>query len=255
MAAGIGTISEFGDLLLRERDRSARQRWLWSVAFTMLTYSALCGAVTWLSMGTQTPPQESPVEVTFQERVAPPPPPPPAEAVAVPEPVAAAPVPKHLKVRKVETAPKPKPLVPPKEVPAKPPAEAEPADDRGVAVVGDPSLGGDPAGLEGGRAGVVASAEPIALPEDADPPVPLPSNRVPDYPAQARAEGKTGLVVLKVVIGTDGAVREVELLRGEEPFVTAAMQVVRTWKYRPAQYRGQPIAVYRIVQIPFKLRA
>jgi outer membrane biosynthesis protein TonB len=30
---------------------------------------------------------------------------------------------------------------------------------------------------------------------------------------------------------------------------------VKHWKYEPARYKGQPIAVYRIIQIPFKLTA
>lgn len=256
MAAGLGTISFFSEVLVAEREQNARRRWLWSLGLTLLVYSLLVVVVAWMGFGSKPPPPEVPVEVTFQERVAPPPPPPPVEPlVAAPEPVAAPPVPKHLKVRKVEAPPKPKPLTSPKEIPMKPPAEADPAEDRGVAVAGDPSAGGDPAGLEGGRAGTMASAEPIALPEDADPPVPLADNPVPEYPSEARAAGKTGLVVLKVVIGTDGIVRHVELLRGEEPFVSAAMQAVRRWKYRPARYKGQPIVVYRIVQIPFKLRA
>ena len=47
----------------------------------------------------------------------------------------------------------------------------------------------------------------------------------------------------------------VQVMRGEEPFVAAALAAVKHWKYTPAQYKGQPIAVYRIIQIPFKLTA
>ena len=61
------------------------------------------------------------------------------------------------------------------------------------------------------------------------------------------------MVVLKVVILADGSVGKVDVLRGEEPFVTAALKVIKGWKYSPARYKGQPIAVYRIIQIPFKL--
>ena len=38
-------------------------------------------------------------------------------------------------------------------------------------------------------------------------------------------------------------------------FVSAAVKTVKTWKYQPARYKGQPITVYRIIQIPFKLTA
>jgi outer membrane biosynthesis protein TonB len=45
------------------------------------------------------------------------------------------------------------------------------------------------------------------------------------------------------------------VMRGDEPFVSAALETVKKWKYEPARYKGQPITVYRIIQIPFKLNA
>jgi AhpD family alkylhydroperoxidase len=33
----------------------------------------------------------------------------------------------------------------------------------------------------------------------------------------------------------------------------SAVKAVKQWKYEPAKYKGQPITVYRIIQIPFKL--
>jgi TonB family protein len=62
-------------------------------------------------------------------------------------------------------------------------------------------------------------------------------------------------VVLKVIILADGSVGKVEVLRGEEPFVSAALGAVKGWKYEPARYKGQAISVYRVIQIPFKLTA
>jgi len=124
-----------------------------------------------------------------------------------------------------------------------------------VAVFGDGK--GDPAGLEGGTAGGVVGGQvgAIALPEDATPPMPDEANRIPAYPQEARAAGKTGVVVLKIVILADGRVANVQVMRGEEPFVSAALATVKTWKYAPARFKGQAISVYRIIQIPFKLTA
>jgi outer membrane biosynthesis protein TonB len=48
---------------------------------------------------------------------------------------------------------------------------------------------------------------------------------------------------------------DVQVMRGEEPFVSAAVATVKSWKYEPARYKGQAITVYRIIQIPFKLTA
>ncbi|GBD25481.1 hypothetical protein HRbin30_00804 [bacterium HR30] len=236
-------------------ERGPRGNWWVSAVLAVAFYGLIVVAV--LRMSAVAPPRgerEKPQEVTFRELVQPKPQPEP-QVAAPPMPPAAAPVvPKRLKVRKVESAPPPKPLVAPKEMPKEAVPEADPSEDKGVAVVGDAAAGGDPAGLEGGVAGAQVAA-PIALPEDAEPPVPLPSNRPPAYPQEARAEGRTGLVVLKVVIATDGSVREVELLRGGEPFASAAIAAVRGWKYKPAMYQGKPITVYRIIQIPFKLQA
>ncbi|MCX8071725.1 MAG: TonB family protein [Candidatus Binatia bacterium] len=230
-----------------------RKQWWPAVGLALLVYASLL----WLAVRLPSSPAprreaEQPQEVTFREFVEVKPPP-TVPAVAEPPVAAPAPViPQRLKVRKVDSAPPPKPLVAPREMPKDAPREADPAEDRGVAVVGDPQLGGDPAGREGGVAGA-RHEEPIALPETADPPAPLPSNRPPTYPEEARSEGRTGMVVLKVVIAVDGSVSSVEVLRGEEPFVSAAVAAVRQWRYRPAMYEGRPITVYRIIQIPFKL--
>ena len=86
-------------------------------------------------------------------------------------------------------------------------------------------------------------------------PTPVKTNPIPPYPQEARASGRTGMVILKVVILADGSVGNVQVLRGDEPFVSAALETIKHWKYEPARYKGQAISVYRIVQIPFKLTA
>ena len=202
------------------------------------------------------------MELKFVEKIVnEPPPPPPAPAVVEVQPqapAAAAPVVRpEQKVRRLEKPPPPKEMVAPKTMPQEAPREADPSEDKGVAVFGEGK--GDAAGLEGGVAqggtlgGQVGGA--IALPEDAIPPLPAKTNAVPPYPQEARASGKTGTVVLKVVILADGTVANVQVLRGDEPFVSAALETVKRWKYEPARFKGQPIAVYRIIQIPFKLTA
>jgi protein TonB len=197
------------------------------------------------------------LDVTFVETVIkepPPPPPPPPKVQALP-PAAAAPVVRpDQKIRKLDKPPPPKELVAPKEMPLAAPKEADPSEDKGVAVYGEGQ--GDPAGLEGGMAGGVAGGMvggAIALPEDAVPPKPLGSNTPPPYPQEARAAGKTGTVILKVVILADGKVADVQVMRGDEPFASEAVKAVKGWKYEPARFKGQAITVYRIIQIPFKL--
>jgi protein TonB len=237
------------------------RQWLTSLLASSTIYVVLVVAVVVLGSATQKLVKEKAVDLTFVEKVVQEPPPPPPEPAPIPVkppvPAAAAPVVRpDQKIRKLDKPPPPKEMVAPREMPTEAPREADPSEDKGVAVYGDGK--GDPAGLEGGQAGGVVGGMvggAIALPEDAVPPMPADANAIPPYPQEARAAGKTGTVVLKVVILANGTVADVQVMRGDEPFVSAALQTVRKWKYEPARYKGQPITVYRIIQIPFKLTA
>jgi hypothetical protein len=70
------------------------------------------------------------------------------------------------------------------------------------------------------------------------PPRPLGSTQVP-YP-----EGGTGSteVVLALLIDLEGAVREVEVERGEEPFASAAKLAATRWRFVPATRNGAAVA-------------
>jgi protein TonB len=252
MSQGLVTFGSYG-----APHREAGQ-WAASLAASSAIYVGIAVVAVMLGSVTKIV-KEKAMDITFVEKVIlepPPPPPPPVEVKPAPPPAAAPVIRPDQKVRKLDKPPPPKELVAPKDMPTEAPKEADPSEDKGVAVYGEPGKG-DPAGLEGGMAGGVAGGVvgAIALPEDAVPPMPNSTNAIPPYPQEARAAGKTGTVVLKVVILANGTVADVQVMRGEEPFVSAALQVVKRWKYEPARYKGQAITVYRIIQIPFKLTA
>jgi protein TonB len=214
----------------------APRSWVGAIAASGVIYVAIGLVIAFVGAKATELVQEKVVDVTFVEKVAkeeppPPPPPPVIEEKPKPPPAAAPVVPKDMKVVKLDKPPPAKELVAPKEMPKEAPKEADPSQDKGIAVYGEPGEG-DPAGLEGGMAGGVAGGTvgAIALPEDADPPMPSKSNVPPPYPQEARAAGKTGMVVLKVVIRADGSVAEVEVMRGEEPFASVAVAAVKKWK-------------------------
>jgi protein TonB len=250
--------ASFGGFASYSGEKDGAHNWMAALASSSVIYVLLAVAAVAIGTTAKTVMREKPVEVTFVEKVLiepPPPPPPMPEVKPAPPPAAAAPVVRpDQKIRKLDKPPPPKEMVAPKEMPKEAPKEADPSLDKGVAVYGEGE--GDPAGLEGGQAGGVAGGMvggAIALPEDANPPVPDRGNPVPDYPAEARSAGKTGTVILKVVILADGSVADVTLMRGDEPFASSAIKAVKGWKYAPARHKGQPITVYRIIQIPFKL--
>jgi len=238
-------------------DRGGRS-WGAALVASSSIYVVAALAIVMVGTATKTVLQEKDVDVTFVEKVALPEPPPPPPVVEVkpemPPPAAAPVIPKNMKVRKLDKPPPPKELSAPKEMPLAAPKEADPSEDKGIAVYGEPGTG-DPAGLEGGAQGGVAGGRvgAVSLPENADPPTALASNVAPSYPDAARADGKTGVVILKIVVDTKGVVIDVQLMRGEEPFASAAIDAVKKWRYQPATYNGQPITVYHVVKIPFKL--
>ena len=76
----------------------------------------------------------------------------------------------------------------------------------------------------------------------------------PAYPDAARAAGIEGDVTLRVTIGADGNVKDIDPLSGHSALVRAAMQAVAQWRYAPALLDGWPVSVVTNVTIAFRLR-
>jgi TonB family protein len=92
------------------------------------------------------------------------------------------------------------------------------------------------------------------LPEDADPPEPLETNAAPAMPESVRGQLVDTQVVLRFIVETNGTVRAIERLKGEEPFVSAAIAAVKTWRYEPARVDGRAIAVYQVQRLQFRTK-
>jgi protein TonB len=71
----------------------------------------------------------------------------------------------------------------------------------------------------------------------------------PTYPAEARAAGVEGKVLVRYDIGSDGAVENARIESAEPPgvFDAAALATVRAWKFHPQMVKGEPQAVRDIV--------
>jgi len=85
------------------------------------------------------------------------------------------------------------------------------------------------------------------------PPVPL--RKVdPKYVASAAAERIEGKVQLACVIGKDGHVSHVEMVRGlDDRLNETAQEAMAKWEFEPATRHGEPVEVDVLVEIPFKL--
>ena len=263
MAAPQATEDTFAESFYGEVDHESRP-WFRALFTSSVLYVAFAVLATLIGFGTRKMVQEREVEVKFVEEIAKVEPPPAAKPVAEVKPTppkvstkppAAAPVvPKDMKIRKLDAAPPPKVLTAPTDMPLDRPAEVDASLDKGIGVYGDYSEG-DVAGIEGGVAGGEAGGVYGALPQGATAPRPSRGNPQPKYPREARKGGKTGLVRLKVIVTAEGRLEDIQLVDGEAPFAEAALLAVRKWRYQPAQLKGESIAVRRVIEVYFKLRA
>jgi len=75
----------------------------------------------------------------------------------------------------------------------------------------------------------------------------------PNYPEAGRRAGVQGQVVLEGVIGKDGVIRELRVLKGHPMLTSAALDVVKGWKYKPYEKNGKKIAVKTSIIVNFTL--
>ncbi len=76
----------------------------------------------------------------------------------------------------------------------------------------------------------------------------------PVYPAAAKQAGITGVVGMKVVIGKDGNVRDIQIVQSAgSDLDAAAMESVKQWVYQPTLLNGQPVEVTTTVHVNFTL--
>jgi TonB family protein len=74
----------------------------------------------------------------------------------------------------------------------------------------------------------------------------------PDYPAAARLANLQGVIVLDVVVGSDGSVADVHALNGPDVLAQAAIDALRWWRFEPYRVNGQPVVVETTVAVEFK---
>jgi len=81
-------------------------------------------------------------------------------------------------------------------------------------------------------------------------------NPFPPYPSSARRRAEQGTVILRALVGVDGAVERVEIAEssGYRSLDDAAAETVRTrWKFIPARSAGTPVESWVLAPIRFAL--
>lgn len=87
-------------------------------------------------------------------------------------------------------------------------------------------------------------------------PVPIYEPR-PNYTADAMRAKVQGLVVMDAVVQPDGGVTQVKITRSLDPTFgldQEAVRTVKTWRFKPGMYKGQPVPVLVSIELSFTLR-
>jgi len=82
----------------------------------------------------------------------------------------------------------------------------------------------------------------------------LVSNPVgPAYPLLARRMKVQGSVVLQARIGQDGAIQDLQVMRGPEILSSAAVEAVKQWRFKPHLEAGRPVETDARITVYFTI--
>ena len=76
---------------------------------------------------------------------------------------------------------------------------------------------------------------------------------VPQYPAIARAARIQGVVVLQATISKSGSIENLRVISGPPMLQQAAIDAVRSWRYKPYLLNGEPVEVETTINVVFNL--
>ena len=143
----------------------------------------------------------------------------------------------------IATPAKSTPASAPKDAPALTNAPALPAAPR-VQPPGFVPSGGSAAGAAAKRMRVGGVVKPPQRVHNVD----------PDYPQEAQAARVEGEVVLDIVVGVDGSVIQIDVVKSIPELDQAAIDAVGQWRYETTLLNGEPIEVAMNVTIRFTMR-
>jgi protein TonB len=78
--------------------------------------------------------------------------------------------------------------------------------------------------------------------------------QLPVYPFIGKEAGVQGTVILAAIISKTGTVENLRVVSGPAMLQQAALDAVKTWRYRPYLLNGQPVDVETTVNVVFTLQ-
>ncbi len=97
----------------------------------------------------------------------------------------------------------------------------------------------------------------MVMSEDSVDVAPVPSERsAMEYPKKARQAGISGYVLMNLLISKEGTVEKVKVLESQPAnvFDDVATNGVKTWRFKPAQYKGESVKVWAKQKVRFDLQ-
>jgi len=161
---------------------------------------------------------------------------------------------------------------PPQELPVDPPKQPEmqidrvkPEVERPVPDIGARRPIDDVDNLP--KQGAVVGGSGVADNPPADPPPPDPvivdakidpryrSGFQPDYPSNLRRLEREGSVTVRALVGPDGRVRDVQMVRTDDAAFWEATRrhALRKWRFKAATRDGQPVESWYTLTVRFEL--
>ncbi len=117
-----------------------------------------------------------------------------------------------------------------------------------------------PAGVRSGTAeGIVPGTEraaptgPVRVGGNVATPIRI-KDVPPVMPVVAEQARVQGVVILEIIVGTDGKVQDAKILRSIPLLDQAALDCVRQWEYTPTLLNGAPVPVIMTVTVNFTLK-
>jgi len=130
--------------------------------------------------------------------------------------------------------------------------------DTGFVVTPDPLPLTPPIGVEGTGTGTVAVDPPKPTPVFVQPGIDprYAADFQPSYPSEERRAEREGRVVVRVLVGIDGRVKQVERVSATtDAFYRATLdRALAKWRFKPATRDGVPVEAWRSMALTFVLQ-
>ena len=123
------------------------------------------------------------------------------------------------------------------------------AASSGPTLLGAALGAGDSLVINAGDMGLPSAEEYVAFEKAPE----LVSMNPPNYPEIAREAGVEGTVLVRVLVGDDGFVKDMKIIQSVPMLDDAAVEAAWTAVFKPALQKDRPVAVWMVIPIEFNL--